>query len=360
MPLPPGHPRPPRRSQPRPGSPRAGLSARPWALLWPALVPLLLAGCATRAVDVPPVPTPAAQFAGWSCERLDDEQDAVQQRAAQVAYEVDARVGANIVAVGLGVTVFWPALLAMRPDGPEAQELARLKGRFEALNLARQQQACPAPGPEMSASRAAAWPLRPGERLVYEERLQPRGAPLEWALQLHALRRDEVEFHTTWPQWPPTARPAEPPPGARPGLPTAPARWPAAAGAPDLAATWRQDLQGNVLGAPAGALRWQRLLQAELPLGQVLAGDFERVGDPLLRARVRGQVVARGPQTLAGRPFDVAVIELFGDAQRGDTSTRLDGVLVVDSHSGVLLRLDLRSALPEFSLQRRLVRIDGR
>jgi hypothetical protein len=35
-------------------------------------------------------------------------------------------------------------------------------------------------------------------------------------------------------------------------------------------------------------------------------------------------------------------------------------VLVVDSHSGVLLRLDLRSALPEFSLQRRLVRIDGR
>jgi hypothetical protein len=326
----------------------------------PLLLPLLLSGCATRSVDVPPRPTSTAQFAGWPCERLDDEQDAVQQRAAQVAYEVDARVGANIVAVGLGVTVFWPALLAMRPDGPEAEELARLKGRFEALNLARQQQTCPAPGPDMSAARAAAWPLRPGERLVYEERLQPRTAPLEWALQLQALRRDEVAFRTAWPPWAPVNSSLEPAHSATVGGRSGTAHTPPPDHLPPLVTAWRQDLQGNVLGAPPGALRWQRLLQAELPLGQVLAGDFDRVGDPLLRARVRGQVVARGPQTLAGRSFDVAVIELFGDAQRGDTSTRLDGVLVVDSHSGVLLRLDLRSAMPEFNLQRRLVRIDGR
>ncbi len=325
----------------------------------PALVPLLLVGCATRAVDVAPLPTSPTQFAGWPCERLADEQDSVQQRAAQVAYEVDARVGANIVALGLGVAVFWPALLALRPDGPESEELSRLKGRYEALKQARQQQACPPPGPDMSTAKAAAWPLRLGERLVYEERLQPRHAPLEWALQLQALRRDEAEFQTAWPQWPATATTANEN-AAGVGAPPRASLGAAGPRMPVLSAIWRQDLQGNVLSAPAGALRWQRLLQAELPLGQVLAGDFERVGEPLLRARVRGQVVARGPQTLAGRAFDVAVIELFGDAQRGDTSTRLDGVLVVDSASGVLLRLDLRSALPEFNLQRRLVRIEPR
>ena len=74
---------------------------------------------------------------------------------------------------------------------------------------------------------------------------------------------------------------------------------------------------------------------------------------------MRGQVVAVGPQTLAGRRFEVVVIELFGDAQRGDTSTRLDGAIVVDRASGVLLRLDLRSALPSFQLQRRLLRVDA-
>jgi hypothetical protein len=80
--------------------------------------------------------------------------------------------------------------------------------------------------------------------------------------------------------------------------------------------------------------------------------------EPFARARVRGQVVAVGPQTVAGRRFDVAVVELFGDAQRNDISTRLDGVLVVDRRSGVLLRLDLRSAQPGFDLQRRLARIE--
>jgi hypothetical protein len=69
-------------------------------------------------------------------------------------------------------------------------------------------------------------------------------------------------------------------------------------------------------------------------------------------------VVAVGPQTLAARRFDVAVIELFGDAQRGEASTRVDGVMVVDRASGVLMRLDLVSAQRSFNLQRRLVRIE--
>jgi hypothetical protein len=206
------------------------------------------------------------------------------------------------------------------------------------LQQARQQQACPPPDLAMPAARAARWPLQPGERLVYEERAQARGAPQEWALQLSMLRRQEAEFQLST---------------GRSGTPDRVAE-------AQAVATWRQDLQGNVLGAPAGALRWQRLLRTDLALGQVLAGEFDKVGDPQLRARVRGQVVALGPQTLAGRAFDVAVIELFGDAQRGDTSTRLDGVLVVDTRSGLLLRLDLRSAVPEFNLQRRLVRIDAR
>ena len=73
----------------------------------------------------------------------------------------------------------------------------------------------------------------------------------------------------------------------------------------------------------------------------------------------RGQVVAVGPQTIATRRFDAAVIELFGDAQRGERSTRLDGVLVVDRASGVLLRLELASAQPGFTVQRRLVRVEA-
>jgi len=294
--------------------------------LGPCLLALLLSGCATRAIDVQPLPTSAADFALWDCNRIDDELDAVQQRAADVAYAVDERAGNNIVALGVGIGIFWPALLAMRPDGLEATDLARLKGRYEALRDAARAKGCPPPALALSPERAAALPVAVGESLVYEDRLGPRQPANTLTLQLQALRRDEAEFRLQGPA------------GAQ---------------------LWRQDLAGNVTTAPAGALSWPRLLRRELVLGQVLSGEFMLVGDPLARARVRGQVVAVGPQNLAGRRFEVVVIELFGDAQRGDTSTRLDGAIVVDRASGVLLRLDLRSALPGFQLQRRLQRVDA-
>lgn len=303
--------------------------AMPASTLLAPLCALLLGGCATRAVDVEPLPTSAAEFALWDCARIDDELDAVQQRAADLAYDVDQRVGNNIVALGVGVAVFWPALLALRPDGLEARDLARLKGRFEALRTAAGERGCPPPAADLPAERAATLPVAVGERLVYEDRIGTRQVTTTTTtttLQLLALRRDEVEFRLQQPG------------GGQP---------------------WRQDRAGNVTRAPDGSFAWPRLLRHAPALGQVVSGDIVLVGDPLARARVRGQVVAIGPQWLDGRRFEAVVIELFGDAQRGDDSRRLDGAIVIDRHSGTLLRLDLDSAMPGFQLQRRLVRVDA-
>jgi hypothetical protein len=284
---------------------------------------LVLGGCATRAVDVQPQPANPAEFTAWSCEHIDDELDAVQQRAADVAWTVDERAGNNILALGVGVTVFWPALVAMRPDGPEAVELARLKGRYDALRSVSAARHCPPASADLPAERAAALPVALGERLVYEERRTPKGPAAEWVLRLTALRRSEIEYRVDTPG----------------------------------GGTWRQDHAGNVVAAPAGALQWPHLLHGDLALGAVTGGDMVVVGDPLVRARLRGQVVAVGPQSVAGRRFDVAVVELFGDAPSGESYTRVEGAIVIDRRSGVLLRLDLSSAHGSFALQRRLVRV---
>lgn len=285
----------------------------------------LVAGCATRAADVQPLAVDAAQFRPWSCARLQDEMDRVQQRAVELSWIVDERAGQHVVALGIGLAVFWPALLAMRPDGEESHALALLKGRYEALHAAARSNGCPPPPSEMAPERAAAMPVLPGERMVYEERATPRDALRTINLSMNTLRRDEIEFVTD------------------------------ASGKP---ARWRQDLAGNVLEAPAGVIVWRRLLRAGMALGDVLSGEMLISGDALARARVRGQVVAVGPQTIAGRSFEVAVIELYGDVPQGELSTRLDGAIVVDRRSGLLLRLDLRSAQPLFQLQRRLVRVE--
>ncbi len=288
-----------------------------------------LGGCATRAVDVAPAPTSPAEFVAWDCDRIDDELDRVQQHAADVAYAVDERAGTNIVALGVGLSVFWPALVALRPAGLDAAELARLKGRFEALQEAARDKGCPPAADTLSAARAAALPLAVGEQLVYEDRRGGHGPASEWVLRLTAIRRGEIDYRVQAP--------------------------PAQADAADP--TWRQDLAGNIIAAPPGALQWPHLLRGELDLGAVTAGDIVVAGDPMVHARMRGQVVAVGPQTVAGRRFDVAVVELFGDAPSGAASTRVEGAIVVDRVNGVLLRLDLSSANPNFSLQRRLVRV---
>ena len=296
------------------------------------LAALALAGCATRAVDVKPLPANPADFALWGCDRIHDEADRVQQQAAELAYAVDHRAGQNIMALGLGLVVFWPAILAMRPVGLEGDELARFKGRYEALLTAAQRQQCPPPTATLPAAQAAQLAVALGERLVYEVRGRARGPLTLQVLRVAALRRTEFEFQSELA---------------------------AGAGALDQpAGTWVQDRAGNIVKAPQGAMSWPHLLRSDLQLGQVTAGDIVQEGDPLSRARMRGQVVAVGPQSVAGRRFDVAVVELFGDAPRAEAYTRVEGALVIDRASGVLLRLDLRSANPAFQVQQRLLRVE--
>ncbi len=282
-----------------------------------------------RSGEVAPLPANPAMFAGWSCDRIDDEAEVVQRRAADLAWAVDERAGNNIVALGVGVTVFWPALLALRPHGPEAVELARLKGRYEALREAAARAKCPPPSLDLPAARAAVLPVAVGERLVYEERADRRHAATEQVWAVRALRREAIEYSPL-----------------------------AAAVASASGASLRHDRAGNVIEALPGMLTWPHLLRLDLELGQVMAGEILVAGDPQARARVRAQVVALGPQEIAGRRFDAAVLELFGDVPQGAGSTRLEGALAIDRASGVLLRLDLRSAQPPFGVLRRLVRVE--
>ena len=300
------------------------------------LAAALLAGCATRSADVRPRAANPGSYAGWGCDRVHDEIDRVQQRAADVAYAVDSRAGNNMIALGLGVTVFWPALLAMRTDGIEAEQLAELKGRYEALRQVVQQRPCATPPETMAAQRQAGMPVAIGDRLVYEQRVGSNGVAQELGMLLSAMRRDQLEFRV------------------------------------DLDGVvfdtpWQQDLAGNpVLEPRVPLIGWRRLLKTDLALGQVVYGDIAAAHEGRPSGRVRGQVVATGPQTVAGRAFDVAVIELFGEVPPGGAatdlgqgSTRLDGVMAVDRHSGVLLRLEVRSANADFALRRRLVRVES-
>lgn len=287
----------------------------------------LLAACAA----VPPSPAGAGQadFEGWPCDALADATQQVQQRAADLAYSPEGDRASRVLVLSPGAAVFWPALLAMRPDGLDAAELQRLKQRYEALDAVASRRGCTFTHFALRPPARAALPVALGERLVYEERSGARGPAQELGLRLLALKRGEFDFLL------------DDGPGTH-------------------ALPWRQDAAGNALAPaqPHRLLSWTRLLRTQLALGDVLAGELQGPLPPDGRARVRGQVIAVGPAVLAGRAFDAATIELFGELPGGPANARIDGMLMVDRASGVLLRLELRSDEPAYALRRRLVRIE--
>lgn len=290
------------------------------------LAALALAGCGGAPVASRPLPVSAADFARWTCAQVQEEQDLVQRKAIGVAYRPDSAAGDGMLNLAGGLSVYWPALLAMRPAGMEARDLSRLKLRFDALGDAVASKAC---GPVVP--QAAAPARQSGDRLVYESRSSVRGPTTELALRATASGAGRVSY-------------VEGETGRTDAT--------AASG------TWTFDTAGNLSAAPNGALWWPSLLRSALTLGQVTAGDIMLSGDPHARARMRGQIVAVGEQNVAGQRFDAAVLELFGDAPSGDAYTRVEGVLVVDRAQGTLVRLELFSAHAAFNVHRRLLRVE--
>jgi hypothetical protein len=291
---------------------------------WMLGVSASLVACANDPVQYRAAPPTAANFLLWDCARIQDDADLQQRNAVALAYVPDSDAGNSVLALGSGLSIYWPALLAMRTSGMEARDLQRLRARFDALQTAATVRRCAYMLGEPAGSLPTQQRLQVGQRLVFEERRNPRSQGHDWRVQLTRLDGQGLMF----------------------------------SGQAGQESVWQQDASGNMVNAPEGALWWPQLLRPDLMLGQVTVGDMLVQGDPLARARLRGQMVALGPQMLAGQRFDAAVIELFGDAPSGDAYTRVDGVIVIDRSSGLLLRLELRSAHPAFNLQRKLLRLE--
>jgi hypothetical protein len=84
----------------------------------------------------------------------------ITPRAAFIALrgQLDENATGDAVARGVGLVLFWPALLFMEGDGPEAQEYAHLKGEYEALQQTAIQKKCGAPTTVTAAATAAPAP----------------------------------------------------------------------------------------------------------------------------------------------------------------------------------------------------------
>ena len=90
-------------------------------------------GCAKRASSISSSYVSTAQHSGYSCKQISREMLRVHKRVIEISGKQDAAATKDAVALGVGLFLFWPALFFM-VGGDKKEELARLKGEYEALN----------------------------------------------------------------------------------------------------------------------------------------------------------------------------------------------------------------------------------
>lgn len=94
---------------------------------------LCLAGCATAPKDIAPTYVSTLQYEHLTCPQLQTEAQNVSNAAAAAVGAQQQKADSDNVAMGVGLIVFWPALLFMKGNGTEANEVAQLKGEMQAI-----------------------------------------------------------------------------------------------------------------------------------------------------------------------------------------------------------------------------------
>eukprot|EP00435_Cladocopium_sp_Y103_P076615 s1_g354.t1 len=111
------------------------------------LVSLAVAGCASHASSIDARYVSPTIYLNWSCEQLEEERNRLASEARRVAGLQDENADADAAMMGVGLILFWPALIGLAATTDREDELAQLKGEYNAVDQAARKQVCALPAP---------------------------------------------------------------------------------------------------------------------------------------------------------------------------------------------------------------------
>ena len=102
---------------------------------------IAIQGCASRSGNVAATYVSPMEYSGYSCEQIRARMRSVSSGVMRVSGQQDDAASRDAWATGVGLVLFWPALFFITPDD-QSDQLARLKGQYEALEEAAIQNNC--------------------------------------------------------------------------------------------------------------------------------------------------------------------------------------------------------------------------
>ena len=101
-----------------------------------------MTGCASSAKDIPTQYVSPLIYDDYDCQQIGTELSRLTRKVSESASKVNERASGDSGTMAIGLILFWPSLFFLDGDGPEAQEYARLKGEYEALEVASIEKKC--------------------------------------------------------------------------------------------------------------------------------------------------------------------------------------------------------------------------
>ena len=106
------------------------------------VIAAFLGGCATAGKDVPATYVSPIQYSNYDCDQLRQELARINGRVGQLTGRLDEAANNDKALVGVGMILFWPALFALGGTKQQEAELSRLKGEYDALQIASTNKKC--------------------------------------------------------------------------------------------------------------------------------------------------------------------------------------------------------------------------
>lgn len=102
----------------------------------------LISSCATKPDKIEAAYVSPLGYNGYTCDQLSQEAARVSQNAAKAVGAQDKKAKNDAATVGIGLILFWPALLFVKGSGTTEAEVARLKGEMETIKQVSIQKQC--------------------------------------------------------------------------------------------------------------------------------------------------------------------------------------------------------------------------
>ena len=113
----------------------------------------ILSACATAPGNIQASYVSPMTYSAYNCDQIREENLRVTSRVQEVSGAQQSRANRDTAAMTVGLVLFWPALFFMA-NGDQKDELARLKGEYDALQIASTQKQCGMPTQAAAAPAA--------------------------------------------------------------------------------------------------------------------------------------------------------------------------------------------------------------